>query len=73
MPEEKPAPAESGCAATGYSYPGDIARFVRDQWRDALGARLQGASLQGARVTDEQLGTTRSLEDATMPDGSKHP
>jgi hypothetical protein len=37
MPEEKPAPAESGRAATGYSYPGDIARFVRDQWRDALG------------------------------------
>jgi hypothetical protein len=37
MPEEKPAPAGSGRAATGYSYPGDIARFVRDRWPDALG------------------------------------
>ena len=35
MPEEEPAPAGSGRAATGYSYPRDLARFVRDRWRDA--------------------------------------
>jgi hypothetical protein len=34
MLEEKPTPAGSGRAAAGYSYPGDLARFVRDQWRD---------------------------------------
>jgi hypothetical protein len=33
MLEEKPSPAGSGRAA-GYSYPGDLARFVRDRWRD---------------------------------------
>jgi hypothetical protein len=32
--EGKPAPAESGNAAVRYSYPGDLARFVRDRWRD---------------------------------------
>ncbi len=34
MLEGKPAPAGSGHAADGYSYPGDLARFVRDRWRD---------------------------------------
>src|ERR687894_87702 len=34
MPEVKPTPAESGHAAAGYSYPGDLARFLRDRWRD---------------------------------------
>jgi hypothetical protein len=34
MPEVKPTPAESGHAAAGYSYPGDLARFVRDRWRE---------------------------------------
>jgi hypothetical protein len=34
MLEEKPTPAGSGRAAAGYSYPGDLARFVRDRWRD---------------------------------------
>jgi hypothetical protein len=34
MPEEKPTPAGSGRAAAGYSYPGDLARFVRDRWGD---------------------------------------
>jgi Pentapeptide repeats (8 copies) len=37
------------------------------------GADLREANLLGAIVTDEQLVTTRKLEDATMPDGSKHP
>ena len=35
MLEGKPTPAGSGHAAPGYSYPGDLARFVRDRWRDA--------------------------------------
>jgi len=34
MLEGKPTPAVSGYAAAGYSYPGDLARFVRDRWRD---------------------------------------
>jgi hypothetical protein len=34
MPEEKPTPAESGPASPEYSYPGDLAWFVRDRWRD---------------------------------------
>ena len=34
MLEGTPTPAGSGHAAFGYSYPGDLARFVRDQWRD---------------------------------------
>jgi hypothetical protein len=33
MLESKPTPAGSGQAAAGYSYPGDLARFVRDRWR----------------------------------------
>jgi hypothetical protein len=37
MLEGKPTPAGSGHAAAGYSYPGDLARFVRDRWRDAAG------------------------------------
>jgi hypothetical protein len=35
MLEGKSSPAGSGHAAPGYSYPGDLARFVRDRWRDA--------------------------------------
>jgi hypothetical protein len=35
MIEGKPTPTgSSGHAAAGYSYPGDLARFVRDRWRD---------------------------------------
>src|SRR5215204_7523101 len=34
MLEGKPTPAGSGHAAPGYSYPGDLARFLRDRWRD---------------------------------------
>src|ERR687889_2596876 len=34
MLEGKPTPAGSGHAAFGYSYPGDLARFVRDRWSD---------------------------------------
>jgi hypothetical protein len=34
MPEEIPTPAGSGPASPAYEYPGDLARFVRDRWRD---------------------------------------
>src|SRR5829696_3840157 len=34
MPEEEPTPAGSGRVAAGYSYPGDLASFVRDRWGD---------------------------------------
>ena len=34
MLEGKPTPAGSGRAAPEYSYPVDLARFVRDRWRD---------------------------------------
>src|SRR5215213_10654240 len=34
MLEGKPTPAGSSYADAGYSYPGDLARFVRDRWRD---------------------------------------
>ena len=37
------------------------------------GADLSGANLKGATVTGEQLAQAKSLEGATMPDGSKHP
>src|SRR5918998_6329170 len=34
MPKEEQTPAGSGRAAAGYSYPGDLARFVRERWGD---------------------------------------
>src|SRR5687767_838931 len=34
MFEQKPTPAGSGHAGAGYSYPGDLAQFVRDRWRN---------------------------------------
>ena len=37
------------------------------------GANLSGANLSGAKVTEEQLKKAKSLENATMLDGSKHP
>jgi len=40
---------------------------------DLSNADLSGAYLTGARLSDEQLDTCKSLTDATMPDGSKHP
>jgi hypothetical protein len=36
-------------------------------------ADLSGANLSDAIVTQEQLAKAKSLKDATMPDGSKHP
>jgi uncharacterized protein YjbI with pentapeptide repeats len=41
---------------------------------DLSGADLNRAILRGAKgTTDDQLGKAKSLEGATMPDGSKHP
>jgi hypothetical protein len=37
-----------------------------------LRAELQGAELQGAIITDEQLDVTLSLQDVIMPDGQKY-
>jgi uncharacterized protein YjbI with pentapeptide repeats len=37
------------------------------------GANLQGADLTDANVTEEQLAICKSLEGATMSDGSKDP
>ena len=40
---------------------------------DLSGANLSGANLHDAIVTNEQLVQAKSLKNATMPDGSKHP
>ena len=40
---------------------------------DLSDANLRGANLRGAIVTQEQLAKAKSLQGATMPDGSKHP
>jgi uncharacterized protein YjbI with pentapeptide repeats len=39
---------------------------------DLSGADLSVANLADAGVTAEQLDASKSLEGATMPDGSKH-
>jgi len=40
---------------------------------DLSDADLSRANLSGATVTNEQLAGAKSLQGATMPDGSKHP
>ena len=40
---------------------------------DLSGANLSNADLTKTRVTEEQLKKAKSLDLATMPDGSKHP
>jgi hypothetical protein len=37
------------------------------------GAKLSGANLTDAEITQDQLDACESLEGATMPDGSQHP
>jgi len=39
---------------------------------DLSNAHLGGANLKGANITEEQLAMCKSLEGATMPDGSIH-
>ena len=48
------------------------AELVALDLTDLSGAGLSGANLSEATVNDEQLGTVRSLEGATMPGGSTH-
>jgi hypothetical protein len=48
MPDEKLTPAGSGHATPGYSYPDDLARFVRDRWRDVPGSTESVDPLPGA-------------------------
>jgi uncharacterized protein YjbI with pentapeptide repeats len=43
------------------------------RWAFLQGADLSRTNLNGANVTDEQLKQAKSLQDATMPDGSIHP
>ena len=40
---------------------------------DLSGADLSGADLSGAIISQQQLNQTKSLENAIMPDGTKHP
>jgi len=40
---------------------------------DLTGAGLTGADFSGTNVTLKQLEKAKSLQGATMPDGSKHP
>jgi hypothetical protein len=67
MLEGKPTPAGSSHAAPGYSYPGDLARFVRDRWRDVPGppggvdplpdaAALEGSDQLGYPVVEGRPG-----------------
>jgi hypothetical protein len=44
VPEEKPTPAGSGRAAAGYSYPGELARFVRDRWGNDVEGSVGGVN-----------------------------
>src|ERR687894_1406505 len=68
MPEVKPTPAESGHAAAGYSYPGDLARFLRDRWRDApeppggADLLLDAAALEGFFAACYQASMLREEE-----------
>jgi len=39
---------------------------------DLSGVELLGANLKGAKVSEEQLQKAKTLQGATMPDGSKH-
>jgi hypothetical protein len=70
MLEGKPTPAGgSGHAAAGYSYPGDLARFVRDRWRDVQEPTTGGvdplpdaAALEGFFAVCYQAGMLREEE-----------
>ena len=57
----------------GAALEGAKLQAARLQDADLRGAYLQVANLRGAKVTEEQLAAARSLQGATMPDGSKHP
>jgi len=50
-----------------------VLRYALLEDANLSGANLSGADLIGAHVTTEQLDKARSLEGATMPDGSIYP
>src|SRR5919112_3986283 len=68
MLEGKPTPAGSGHAAFGYSYPGDLARFVHDRWSDvpeptgSLGQQVDAAALEAFFATCYQASMLREEE-----------
>ncbi len=68
MFEEKPTPAGSGHAAAGYSYPGDLARFVQDRWSDvpeptgSLGQQVDAAELESFFAACYQASLLREEE-----------
>jgi hypothetical protein len=72
MLEGKPTPAGSGHAAAGYSYPGDLARFVRDRWGDVpessggVGPRVDAAALEGFFAACYQASMLREEERAVV-------
>jgi hypothetical protein len=67
---ENPAVALTGADLQGV----DLGGSADLRGANLQGANLQGADLQEAKVTDEWwLPDARSLQGATMPDGSKHP
>lgn len=53
MPEDQPTLAGSGPADTGYSYPTDLARFVRDRWRAASEYSGGGDPLPDAAILND--------------------
>jgi hypothetical protein len=68
MLEGKSSPTGSGHAAPGYSYPRDLARFVRDRWRDApeppgrVDPLLDSAVLEGFFASCYQASMLREEE-----------
>ena len=69
MIEEGPIPASSGRTTAGYQYPGDLARFVRDRWKDVPGPRGGadplpdfGAALEGFFAACYQASMLREEE-----------
>jgi hypothetical protein len=68
MLEGKSSPTGSGHAAPGYSYPRDLARFVRDRWRDTpeppggVDPLLDSAVLEGFFASCYQASMLREEE-----------
>jgi hypothetical protein len=74
MLEGKPTPAGSGHAAAGYSYLGDLARFVRERWRNVPkppdAAALEGffaACYQASMLREEERPVTFRVLLAEVP------
>lgn len=63
----------SGVDLTNANLRGAILRLADLSYATLSGADLHFANLSGATVMQGVLDTAASLQDATMPDGSKHP